>query len=312
MTETSRVLVTDPIHKDAISRMEAAGLEVVVRTDISADELLQVIGEYDAIVVRGRTKVTSEVIRAGQRLKIIGRSGVGLDNVDRAAAKERGIHVVNSPEGPSVSVAELVFALTFSVLRRVSFADQGMRTGKWLKKACKGNELKGRTLGIIGFGFIGEEVAKRALAFGMQVLAYDILPDRIEVIKTIGADYKPLEELLADSDILTIHVPLNPKTKGLIGTAEIAKMRKGAIIINTSRGGIVDEKALYEALVSEKLGGAGLDVFSEEPPFQNELLCKIIAFSNVVSTPHIGAMTIEAELANSMIIAEKLLKHLKQ
>jgi D-3-phosphoglycerate dehydrogenase len=309
--EKGRVLVTDPIHKDAVSHMEKAGLDVAVRTDISADELVQVIGEYDAIVVRGRTKVTSKVIAAGQRLKVIGRSGVGLDNVDRVAAKERGIQVVNSPEGPSVSVAELVFALAFNVLRRVSFADQGMREGKWLKKACKGNELKGRTLGIVGFGFIGEEVAKRALAFGMKVLAYDILPERIKVITTIGAEYVQLKDLLAASDILSVHVPLNPKTKGLIGSAEIATMRKGATIINTSRGGIVDEKALYEALVSGQLGGAGLDVFSEEPPFENELLRKIIALPNVVATPHIGAQTIEAELTNSMIIAEKILKHLK-
>ncbi len=312
MKEKSRVLVTDAIHKDAISHLEKAGLDVAVRTDISADELKQVIGEYDAIIVRGRTKVTSEVIAAGQRLKIIGRSGVGLDNVDRAAAKERGIHVVNSPEGPSVSVAELVFALAFNILRRVSFADQGMREGKWLKKACKGNELKGRKLGIVGFGFIGEEVAKRALAFGMNVFAFDILPDRIEVITAIGAEYKPLKDLLADSDILSVHVPLNPKTKGLVGAAEIATMPEGAIIINTSRGGIVDERALHEALVSEKLGGAGLDVFSEEPPFGNELLRKLVALPNVVATPHIGAMTWEAELANSMIIAEKIITQMKR
>ncbi len=311
MARKGRVLVTDPVHKNAISHMKTSGLDVTVRTDVSAEELKQIISEYDAIVVRGRTKVTSEVITAGQRLKVIGRSGVGLDNVDRAAAKERGIHVVNSPEGPSVSVAELAFALMFSVLRRVAFADQGMRAGKWLKKACKGNELKGRTLGIIGFGFIGEEVAKRALAFGMKVFAFDILPDRIEVIKAIGAEYMPLKDLIANSDILSVHVPLNPKTKGLVGAAEISTMRDGAIIINTSRGGIVDEKALYHALVSEKLGGAGLDVFSEEPPFENELLRKIIALPNVVATPHIGAQTIEAELTNSMIIAEKILKHLK-
>lgn len=311
MAQKGRVLVTDSIHKDAISHMEASGLDVAIRTDISAEELKQVISEFDAIVVRGRTKVTGEVIAAGQRLKVIGRSGVGLDNVDRAAAKERGIHVVNSPEGPSVSVAELVFALAFNVLRRVSFAGQGMREGKWLKKACKGNELKGRTLGIVGFGFIGEEVAKRALAFGMSVIAFDILPDRIEVIKTIGAEYRLLKDLLANSDVLTIHVPLNPMTKGLVGKAEIATMPKGAVIINTSRGGIVDEKALYDALVSEKLGGAGLDVFSEEPPHQNQLLCKLIALPNVVATPHIGAMTWEAELANSMIIAEKIMKRLK-
>jgi len=307
-----RVLVADPIHETAVERMKASGLEVVVRPDITADELLKLIGDFDAVVVRSRTKVTRKVIEAAGRLRVIARSGVGLDNIDLAAARERGIKVVNSPEGPSVSVAELVFALALSVLRKVAMADRGMREGRWLKKECRGGELRGRTMGIVGFGLIGEEVAKRALAFGMKVVAFDVLPERVEVLKRMGAEYKPLDELVAVADILTVHVPLNPKTRGLIGEKEIEAMPPGAIIINTARGGVVDEEALYRGLTSGKLGGAGLDVYSEEPPHQNELLRKLISLPNVVCTPHIGAQTQEASRANSEIIAEKLISLLSK
>ena len=307
-----RVLVADPIHETAVERMKASGLEVVVRPDITADELLKLIGDFDAVVVRSRTKVTRKVIEAAGRLRVIARSGVGLDNIDLAAARERGIKVVNSPEGPSVSVAELVFALALSVLRKVAMADRGMREGRWLKKECRGGELRGRTMGIVGFGLIGEEVAKRALAFGMKVVAFDVLPERVEVLKRMGAEYKRLDELVAVADILTVHVPLNPKTRGLIGEKEIEAMPPGAIIINTARGGVVDEEALYRGLTSGKLGGAGLDVYSEEPPHQNELLRKLISLPNVVCTPHIGAQTQEASRANSEIIAEKLISLLSK
>jgi D-3-phosphoglycerate dehydrogenase len=306
-----RVLVADPLHPDAIEQLHAAGLDVVQQTEITAKELLKTIDEFDVLIVRGRTKVTREVIAAGKHLKVIARSGVGLDNVDRSAAQDRGIHVINSPEGPSVSVAELVFALMLSVLRKVSFSHHGMRTGNWLKKASRGSELRNRTLGIWGFGFIGEEVAKRAQAFQMRVFAFDLLEDRIRVMKKLGVEYKPIEELLPIADILTVHVPLTPRTQGLIGKKEIAALPAKAIIINTARGGIVDESALYEGLVSGHLGGAGLDVFSEEPPFSDELLKKLIALDNVVSTPHIGAQTAEASRANSMVIAEKVLKLLE-
>ncbi|MFX1562909.1 MAG: NAD(P)-dependent oxidoreductase, partial [Promethearchaeota archaeon] len=177
---------------------------------------------------------------------------------------------------------------------------------KWLKKECKGSELRGHIIGIVGFGLIGEEVAKRAFAFDMKVLGFDILPDRIKVMKGMGVKFCTLEELISSSNILTVHVPLNPKTKGLIGEAEIRMLPQGAIIINTSRGGIIDEKALYDGLASGHLGGAGVDVFTEEPPHKSKLLQKLIALPNVVCTPHIGAQTIDASRANSMIIAEKL------
>lgn len=302
----SRILIADSIHKDAIDLLESAGFEIVNQPEISHDELIKIISDFDAIVVRSRTVVARDVIEAGKRLKVVARSGVGLDNVDLVAAKGREIKVVNSPEGPSISVAELVFAFALSIVRKVAFADHGMREGKWLKKECKGSELRGRVLGIVGFGLIGEEVAKRAIAFDMTVLGFDILPDRIKIMKRMGVRSCSIKELISASNILTVHVPLNPKTKGLIGATEIGMLPKGAIVINTARGGIVDELALYDGLVNGHLGGAGLDVYSEEPPHQNSLLRKLIALPNVVCTPHIGAETSDASRKNSMIIAEKL------
>jgi len=307
----ARILIADPIHEDAIAKLKAAGFDVVVRADITPADLLKAVGEFDALVVRGRTKVTREVITAGRRLRVIARSGVGLDNVDLGAAQERKIQVINSPEGPSVSVAELVFGLALGILRKIAFGDEGIRQGKWLKKESMGVELRGRTLGIVGFGLIGEEVAKRAAAFGMKVLGFDVLPDRVKAMKSLGVEYRALPDVIAGADIVTVHVPLTPKTTGLIGTAEIAKMRQGAVVINTARGGIVDEKALYDGLTSGRLGGAGLDVFTEEPPQTNPTLSKLIMLPNVVSTPHIGAQTEEAEARNSAIIADKLLKLLR-
>lgn len=307
----SRILVADTIHEDAVEKLQKAGFDLALQTDITAEQLVETIGEYDVIIVRGRTKVTRDVIEAGKSLKVIARSGVGLDNVDLANAKEKGITVINSPEGPSVSVAELVFALALAVIRKVAFADQGIRQGQWLKKQIKGGELRGRRMGIWGFGLIGEEVAKRALAFEMSVFGFDIMPERIEVMKKLGVKFLPSDELASVSDVLTVHVPLTPKTRGLIGKQEISAMPKGAILIHTARGGVVDEDALYQSLIDDHLGGAGIDVFTEEPPFSNELLKKLIALPNVVSTPHIGAQTNEASRANSMVIAEKLLTLLK-
>ncbi len=306
-----RVLIADSIHVEAIEQLKNAGFSIVQRTDIEPDQLLEIIDQFEVLIVRGRTKVTQDVIAAGSSLKVIARVGVGLDNVDRVAAEKKGILAINSPQGPTVSVAELVFALTLSVLRKIAFSDHGMRRGAWLKKASKGGELRGRRLGIWGFGLIGREVAKRAFAFEMQVFAFDINPERIEVMKQLGVTYLSPEELVKVADVLTLHVPLTPKTRGLIGKNELSEMPKGAVLINTARGGVVDESALYHSLIDGHLGGAGLDVFSEEPPFENELLQKLIALPNVVTTPHIGAQTSEALRANSIIIAEKLIELFK-
>lgn len=303
--------MADSIHNDAIDILQNAGFDLVIQTEITPEQLVTSISDFDVIIVRSRTKVTQDVINAGKSLKVIARAGVGLDNVDRAYAVEKGIQVINSPEGPSVSVAELVFALALSVLRKVAFADHGVRQGKWLKKESTGGELRGRHMAIWGFGLIGEEVAKRALAFEMPVVGFDILPERVKAMKQLGVKYLPSAELLKVADILTIHVPLIPQTKGLIGAKELASMPKGAILINTARGGIVDESALYQSLIDGHLGGAGIDVFSDEPPFANELLQKLCALPNVVSTPHIGAQTDEASRANSIILAEKLIALIK-
>lgn len=308
---TGRILVADPIHNDAVKQLQDAGFNLDLKTEITPEELLKSINEYDGLVVRSRTKVTKEIIAAGASLKVIARAGVGLDNVDREAAQEKGIHVINSPEGPSVSVAELVFALALNVLRKIAFGDSGIRRGEWLKKQSKGGEMRGRRIGIWGFGLIGEEVAKRALAFGMEVYGFDLVSQRIEVMKELGVHYVPIEQLLSVSDVLTVHVPLTPKTRGLIGKKELEALPQGAILINTARGGIVDEEALYQSLVAGHVGGAGIDVFTDEPPFGNDLLEKLVALPNVVSTPHIGAQTMEASRANSMIIAEKLMSLLK-
>ncbi|MFX1509803.1 MAG: hydroxyacid dehydrogenase [Promethearchaeota archaeon] len=308
---TGRILVADPIHNDAVKQLQDAGFNLDLKTEITPEELLKSISDYAGLVVRSRTKVTKEVIAAGTSLKVIARAGVGLDNVDREAAQEKGIHVINSPEGPSVSVAELVFALALNVLRKIAFGDSGIRRGEWLKKQSKGGEMRGRRIGIWGFGLIGEEVAKRALAFGMEVYGFDLVSQRIEVMKQLGVHYVPVEELLSVSDVLTVHVPLTPKTRGLIGKKELEALPQGAILINTARGGIVDEEALYQSLVAGHLGGAGIDVFTYEPPFGNDLLEKLVALPNVVSTPHIGAQTMEASRANSMIIAKKLMSLLK-
>ncbi len=308
---TGRILVADPIHNDAVKQLQDAGFNLDLKTEITPEELLKSISDYAGLVVRSRTKVTKEVIAAGTSLKVIARAGVGLDNVDREAAQEKGIHVINSPEGPSVSVAELVFALALNVLRKIAFGDSGIRRGEWLKKQSKGGEMRGRRIGIWGFGLIGEEVAKRALAFGMEVYGFDLVSQRIEVMKQLGVHYVPVEELLSVSDVLTVHVPLTPKTRGLIGKKELEALPQGAILINTARGGIVDEEALYQRLVAGHLGGAGIDVFTYEPPFGNDLLEKLVALPNVVSTPHIGAQTMEASRANSMIIAKKLMSLLK-
>ncbi|MFX1319045.1 MAG: hydroxyacid dehydrogenase [Promethearchaeota archaeon] len=306
-----RILVADPIHEDAVKELQKVGFNLDLQPDIAPNQLLKSIEGYDAIIVRSQTKVTKEVIEAGTSLKVVARAGVGLDNVDIQAAKEKGITVVNSPEGPSVSVAELVFALALNVLRKIPYADSGIRRGEWLKKTSKGGEMRGRRMGIWGFGLIGEEVAKRAIAFDMSVYGFDLVPERIEAMKRLGVKYVLVEELLSVSDILTVHVPLTPKTRGLVGENELKTMPKGAILINTARGGIVDEQALYQALVDGHLGGAGIDVFTDEPPFDNPLLQKLVALPNVVSTPHIGAQTEEASRANSVIIAKKLMAILK-
>ena len=305
MKNVVKVLVSDPIDEEGVKMLREAGLTVDLRTDITAEELKKVIGGYDAIVVRSRTKLTEEVLKKATSLKAIARAGVGLDNIDTRYAKEKGVEVFNSPEAPCNAVAELVIGVMLTMARHISVADSMMKQGRWEKNRLTGIELSGRTLGVIGFGRIGYMVGKKARALGMEVLAYDVLMDKLRrFVEEIGANDVDLETLLAESDFITVHVPLLPQTKHMISTKQFEKMKNGVYVVNAARGGIVDEAALKEALDDGKVAGAALDVFEQEPSPDPDLVRR----RNVVCTPHIGAGSVEAQLGNSTIVAEKFIK----
>jgi D-3-phosphoglycerate dehydrogenase len=308
LVSRAKVLVCDLIHGEGIEKLKEAGFEVDVNPTISHDQLRRGVSEYDALIVRSRTKVTKEIIEAGKRLKNIGRAGVGLDNIDTEAAKKRGITVLNTPEAPAEAVAELTMGLILSLARNIPLADYTMKEGKWIKKRLRGWQLRGKTLGTIGLGNVGLEVARLAKAFGMKILITKRTPPAPEVLSELDGEFIPLNEMLPRSDVVTIHVPLTQQTHHMIGKEQIRLMKKGAYLINTSRGAIVDEKALLEALKSEKLAGAALDVHEEEPPKDLAL----IRMPNVVCTPHIGAQTEEAQKAAATLIAEKMIESLKK
>jgi D-3-phosphoglycerate dehydrogenase len=295
-----KILVTDPIHEDGIKMLREVG-DVEVRTELTPQQLLEEIRGYDVLVVRGATKVTKDIIEAGKRLKIIARAGVGLDNIDVRAASARGIELINAPEAPTVAVAELVIGLMLAWARQLPRADASMKQGMWEKTRLMGSELRGKTLGIIGTGRIGREVGYRAKAFLMNLLAFDILRSA-EFAERTGARYVDLDELLRESDFVSIHVPLSPRTRHMIGRRELELMKPTAVLINTSRGEVVDEVALAEALMKGKIAGACLDVYEREPPKDSPLL----KLPNVVLTPHIGASTVEAQREAAMLIAEKI------
>ena len=301
----AKVIICDPIHEDGVKMLRDAGLDVTLDTEVTAEELLKKISEYDAMVIRSRTKVTKELLDAAPSLKAIARAGVGLDNVDLPYAKEKGVEVFNSPEAPCNAVAELVLGMMFNMARMISEADAGMKQGKWEKKKLTGFEIQGKALGIIGFGRIGYTLGKKAKCLGMRVLAFDVAMDRVkQYIEEIGAEAVDLDTLYAQSNFITVHVPLLPQTKHMINKEAIAKMRDGVHLINAARGGVIDEAALKEALDSGKVKGAALDVFEEEPKPDEELVCR----SNVICTPHIGAGSVEAQIGNSTVVAEKLIK----
>lgn len=300
-----KILLTDGLEESgkAILRKSA---EVVENPTISADELLQVVGEYDALIVRGRTKVTAAVLAAGKKLKAVGRAGVGVDNIDLAAAKGAGITVVNSPLATTVAVAELTLGLMLSAVREIARADAGLKAGKWLKKELEGAELCGKTLGVIGFGRIGAAVAKRASAFDMKIVGYDPML-KADEIKTRGGEPASLDELLAKADMITMHLPLTADSKGMLNDGAFAKMKQGVYIICAARGGVIDEAALLAALNSGKVAGAALDVFATEPPGLTEL----VAHPKVVCTPHVGAQTVEAQVRAANDISEEVLAALE-
>ncbi|MGE5576716.1 MAG: phosphoglycerate dehydrogenase [Syntrophothermus sp.] len=304
---TWRVLVSDPISEKGIEKLQESGdLEVTVKTDLSPEALLAEIGEYDGLVVRSQTKVNAAVIAAGKRLKVIGRAGVGIDNVDVDAATARGVIVLNAPEGNTISAAEHTMALILSVARSVPQAHQVVKEGRWDRKSFMGVELAGKALGVIGFGRIGREVSRRALAFKMQVLVYDpFFPE--EKAREMGVVPAEIPQILEEADFITVHVPLTKETNHLLDARAFARMKDGVRIVNCARGGIVDEEALYEALKSGKVAAAGLDVFEKEPPG----LTALIQHPNVVVTPHLGASTQEAQENVAIDVAEELAKALR-
>jgi D-3-phosphoglycerate dehydrogenase len=295
-----RILVTDKIHDEGIKMLKQIG-EVDVKTELTPDQLLDEIKGYDVLVVRSATKVTKEVIDSGKNLKIIARAGVGLDTIDVQAANARGIKLINAPEAPTIAVAELVIGLMISWARHLPIADKTMKQSKWEKAQLMGSELDGKTLGIIGTGRIGQAVGYRAKAFLMDILAYDVRQNA-EFVRETGARYVNLEELLRKSDFVSLHVPAIPQTRHMIGRSEFELMKPSAVLINTSRGEVIDEAALVSALQEGKIAGACLDVYEHEPPKDSPLL----KLQNVILTPHIGASTIEAQREAALIIAEKI------
>jgi len=301
-----RVLVADPIEESALAKIKAAGLEVVVRNKDTDGPIEHQIKGFDCVVVRSATKITRDVIEAADNLKLIVRAGVGLDNVDKEAADEKGVVVQNTPEAPTVSVAEMVFALMFALARNVTQADSSMKDERWEKKKLTGTELWNKKLGIIGFGRIGCEVAARAKAFDMDILCYDVL-DIDQVCVDLGTRRCGIEELIANADYITLHVPLVPQTKNMIGEKEFKMMKKTAFLINTARGGVVDEKALLKALNEGDIAGAGLDVFENEPPLDWEL----VKHPRIVATPHLASSTEEAQIRVGELTADKVIEGLK-
>jgi D-3-phosphoglycerate dehydrogenase len=300
-----KVLVSDNISPKGVAILKKAGFEVDVKTGMKPEELKACIGEYHGLVIRSATKVTAEIIDAAVNLKVIGRAGSGLDNVDKIAASKKGVVVMNTPGGNTITTAEHSIAMLFSVARLIPQATASMKAGKWEKKKFMGVELFNKTLGILGLGNIGTQVAKRAQGLEMNVIAYDPFLSE-DKAKTLGIRKVSLDELFALSDFITIHTPMTPETKGIVNAETISKMKDGVRIINCARGGIVNEQDLYKALKSGKVAGAALDVFEKEPPADNPLL----TLDNVICTPHLGASTEEAQENVALAVAEQIVDYL--
>ncbi len=300
-----KVLLTDGLEENGQSILRESS-EVVDSSGITAEELLKVVGQYDALIVRGRTKVTAAVLDAASNLKAVGRAGVGVDNIDLNAAKQHKVTVVNSPLATTVAVAELAMGLMLALVREIPRADTAIKNGKWLKKELEGTELYKKTLGIIGYGRIGQTVAKRAQAFDMRIVAFDPLRPTEEMCQE-GCEPLTLQEVLAQSDIITLHTPLTGQTRGMLGAEQFAMMKDGVYLVDAARGGVVDENALLDALNSGKVAGAGLDVFTTEPPGSTALVCH----PHVIGTPHVGAQTVEAQQRAANDIASEVLRALR-
>ena len=301
-----KVLLLDGVAEAGVAILKEAGFETDIKGTPSKEELLATIGAYDAMVVRSQTKVTAEIVNAGTKLKVIGRAGVGVDNVDVPAATQRGIIVMNAPDGNTISTAEHTVAMIMALSRNIPAAVASLKEGKWDRKSFVGVEVRDKTLGIIGLGRIGTEVAKRMQAMGMTILGYDPVLSE-ERAEKLGIRLATVDEILAEADYITVHTPLTPETKGLLGAEAMAKMKKGVRLINCARGGIIDEAALAAAIKSGHVASAALDVYNEEPPLNREL----IELPRVVCTPHLGASTEEAQVNVAIDVAIEMVKALR-
>ncbi len=300
MSQT-KILISDKVADICQTYLEEKGFRVETKPGLPVEELCKAMEDYQGIIVRSATKVTAEVIRNGKNLKVIGRAGAGVDNIDMSAATESGIAVLNAADGNTISVVEFTFGLMLALSRQIPSAHISMLERRWDRTLFKGVELYGKVLGIIGLGKIGLEVAKRAQAFGMKVMAFDPLIES-EVFESTGVVQHDLKEIFLLSDYVSIHVPLNEHTRDLVGPEHFENCKQGLWLINAARGGVVDEEALYQALKTGKLAGAAIDVFEKEPPRENPL----IGLENVISTPHLGASTFEAQERVAEQIAERV------
>jgi D-3-phosphoglycerate dehydrogenase / 2-oxoglutarate reductase len=303
-----KVLISDSIDEIGIEILTKAGMVVDYQPDITLEKLKAIVNGYDVLVVRSRTNVSRDVIERGNSLKVIARVGVGLDNVDTNYAKSKNIQVINAQEAATNAVSELVIGSMISLARLIPHAHSEMSKGNWIKKSLMGTELSGKYLGIVGVGNIGRNVGRIARALRMNIIGYDIYPISREYINEVGMINADLNTLVESSDFITIHVPLSSDTYHLFGSNLLSKMKRSSYIINTSRGGIVDENVLYDLLKDRKIAGAGLDVFEVEPPINR----KFLELPNVLCTPHIGAQTKEAQELAARVIAEKLIHRFQE
>ncbi len=307
MSLNQSVLICDQVNPILKEVLEKNGLKVTYEPEITPEQIAEKIGDFQVIVVRSRTKMTRELIAKADKCKIIARVGIGLDNIDQEAAKEKNIRVINAVEGAITAVAELVIGLMISMAREIPRADREIRNGNWIKKELMGSELKGKYLGIVGLGNIGKRLGRLARALNMNIIGYDVIPIDDEFSKEVGLMKADLDTLLSSADYVSFHVPLLDSTRHMINAEKLKMMKNTARIINTSRGGVIDEEALYNSLKDGSLAGAALDVFEVEPATEN----KLITLPNFIATPHIGAQTKEAQLLAANIIAEKIIQILR-
>jgi len=307
MSLNQSVLICDQVNPILKEVLEKNGLKVTYEPEITPEQIAEKIGNFEVVVVRSRTKMTRELIAKADKCKIIARVGIGLDNIDQEAAKEKNIRVINAVEGAITAVAELVIGLMISMAREISRADREIRNGNWIKKELMGSELKGKYLGIVGLGNIGKRLGRLARALNMNIIGYDVVPIDDEFSKEVGLMKADLDTLLSSADYVSFHVPLLDSTHHMINAEKLKMMKNTARIINTSRGGVIDEEALYNSLKDGSLAGAALDVFEVEPATEN----KLITLPNFIATPHMGSQTKEAQLLAANIIAEKIIQVLR-